>query len=152
MADSGTWLQISGEFPPTLVTNKPSRKLEMGETPNCTGVSATDEGFMQTGTIPTVDTRTVRTYTISGTDYEWHFNRLWRFTLSQVIYGAPDYTDVYYAQGPGYFDLNELDGTTDPILKMLPLGGKDMAFMRAGGTSFIINANDVFGAPGLLVI
>ena len=141
---TGSWVQISAQFPPKLVTNNASRKLEADSTPNCTGISPTAEGFMQTSSIPSVDTRTVRTYSVGGNTYEWHFTRLWRFNESQVIFGAPDYTDVYYPQGPGYFDMNELDGSTDPILKMLPLGNKDMAFMRAGGTNFIVNANDLF--------
>lgn len=142
---NGTWVQIAGEFPPKLVTNKPSRKLEIGETPNCTGINALAEGYMQTGTIPTVDTRAVRTYTIGGTDYEWHYKRLWRFSQSQVIYGAPDYTSVYFPQGDGYEDLNEVDGASVPILKMLPLGGKDMVFLRSTGSHVFINANDIFG-------
>ena len=142
MAENGSWVQIAGEFPPKLVTNNPSRKLEMGDTPNCTGISPTDEGYMATSTIPSVDARTVRSYTVGGNAYEWHYDRLWRFSQSQVIYGAPNYTDVYLPQGAGYFDLNDLDGTTDPILKMLPFGGNAMAFMRAGGTHIVGNADN----------
>jgi len=136
---TGTWVKIAGEFPPTLVTNNPSRKLEVGETPNCTGISPTAEGYMQTSSIPTVDTANVRQYTVGGNVYEWHYKRLFRFSGAQVIYGAPDYTTVYYPQGDGYEDLLESSGS---ILRMLPLGGKDLAFMRASGTTVFVNAND----------
>jgi len=136
---AGSWVKIAGEFPPKLVTNKPSRKLELGETPNCTGISPTAEGYMQTSSIPTVDTANVRQYTVGGNTYEWHYKRLFRFSGAQVIYGAPDYTTVYFPQGDGYEDLLESSGT---ILRMLPLGNKDLAFLRAAGTTVFVNAND----------
>jgi len=136
---SGGWIQIAGEFPPKLVTNNASRLLEMGNTPNCTGIDPTAEGYMKTSSIPTVDARTVRQFTVGGNVYDWYYGRMWRASTNQVIWGAPNYTDVYLAQGAGYQDLNQ---STASILKILPLGEKDLAFMRTTGTNIFVNAND----------
>ena len=133
------WMKLAGDFPPGLVTNIPSSLLNEGFTPDASNIDINADGYMTYGTIPSGTARTVRQYTIGGKAYDYHYERCWRFSGSQVIYNSPIYTTVFLPQGQGLLDLNESSGN---ILAMLPIGGTGLIFLRDGGSNVIAQAND----------
>lgn len=126
------------EGTPGLVSNLPAIQLDENQSPSVSGISATAEGFLTKGTIPTGTARVVKTYTISTVEYEWHFNRLWRIdnsgTTPKVVYGAPEYIATYYRQGTGEIECRESTGN---ILKLMPFGNSLAVFKADGG--YVIN-------------
>jgi len=132
-------MKLSGNFPPKLVTNNPATLLQESETPEATGISVSSEGYMANGTIPTGAARTTRSYSVSGNTWYWYYDRLWRFSGSTVYYNAPYYTTVIYPQALGNVDLN---GNSNSILAMIPIGETGLIFMRNGGSNILAQAND----------
>ena len=126
---SYSWVLLSGDFPPTLNTRSPVTDLVFHESPNCYGVEADVTGKLTTGSCPSGTAAIVKTYTIGETSYEWHFNRLWRISDSQLIYGAPEYSTAYYAQNLSHLDFPE-DGNS--LLKMHPVGDSMIVFKSTG--------------------
>jgi hypothetical protein len=98
-------------------------------TPSAYGLELDASNFLVGGSVPTGTTAVEKTYTISATDYVYHFNRLWRFTGTQLIYSAPEYTSVYYPSGIGHLDFNE---DTNSITKIVPLQNSLVAFKTTG--------------------
>ena len=154
--DKQEWTRLAGPFPASLVTNRPEEQLKPNETPNATGLSVTDEGYLVKGTQPAGTARTVKTYAdvvtpdglvtpAAKATYEWHYKRLWRLDTSTAIlhYGAPRYTNAYYRQGAGQIDFNE-DGTTK-FLKMLPIGESGLILLKTTGAYIIPNAAGLDG-------
>ena len=162
-APDGKWIELAGSFPPELVTNAAPDTLEANQTPDATGISATDEGYIVRDVdIPTADTRIVKTYTAVNTpdglvtpafkaDYEWRYNRLWRLSTvaldgagcaNRLVYGAPGYTNAYYRQGEGEIDFNE---DTSPLLAKMPIGGAGWALFKATGGYIVPNATSTRG-------
>jgi len=133
------WMKLAGNFPPGLVTNVPDSLLKEDFTPDAANMNINADGYMQSGTIPSGTARTVQQYTIGANVYDYHYERLWRFSGSQVIFNAPIYTAVYLPQGTGTLDLNESSGS---ILAMLPIGETGLIFLRSGGSNIITQAND----------
>jgi len=135
---SYSWVLLSGDLPPTLNTRSPATDLTPAETPSSYGIEPNRIGKLVNGTCPAGTAAVVKTYTIGGTDYEWHFNRVWRISGTQLIYGAPEYTTVYYPQGLGHLDFTE-DGNS--LLKMLPVGDSMIVF-KTTGAYLIPNVSD----------
>lgn len=132
-----TWVKLSDELPPTLNSRAPASDLTEGETPLAYGIDANRSGKLMEGSCPTGTAAIVKTYTVSSA-YEWHFNRLWRISSTQLIYGAPEYTTAYYPQGLGHLDFNE---DSNSLIKMLPVGDSMMVF-KSTGAYIIPNATD----------
>lgn len=133
------WVVLAEKFPCGLANFPPATEIGTGATPACTGVDMGSIGYLKTGTVPTGATRTVKSYTISGTAYEWHFRRLWRVSANKLIWGALDYTTAYFPQDRGEIDLPESGDS--PILKMLPVG-TSLVIFTAAGAHVLTNAND----------
>jgi len=137
------WITLAEGFPCGLVTNRPPQDLSENQSPAATNLDATDEGFLKVGTIPTADTRVVKTYEIGdpAVTYEWHYGRLWRLdtTSDSIVYGAPEYTAVYFRQGPGEIPLPH--DAQDP-LKMLEIGVGGLIVFKSTGAYILRNASD----------
>ena len=136
------WEVLADEFPPTLATNRNNTQLEPNETPNCTGINPEREGYISTGTQPTATTAAVKTYTISAVVYKWFYNRVWRFSTTKLIWGAPEYTAVYYRQGKGEHDFTE-DAQT--IVTFLPIGESGLVIFKSTGAYILGNASNQGG-------
>jgi len=140
-----TWFTIADGFPPTLVTDRPATELKPNESPSVSDIGATEEGYLVSGSIPAGTTRVVKTYSSvanqagSTANYEWHYNRLWRISGSQVLYGAPDYTGKYYTQGTSTLDFND---DANAVLKILEVGRTGLAFFKTTGCYVLYNAMD----------
>ena len=133
------WMMLAGGFPPTLVTNAPSTDLKPAQTPAATGIDATAEGYLKTGTMPAAVTKVTKTYTVGGVVYTWYYDRMWKISGATLIYGAPDYTDLYLAQEEGLIDFNE---DTKDVLAFLPIGTDGLAVFKESGAYIIQNASD----------
>lgn len=129
------------EGTPALVTNLPAMQLDEDQSPSVSGISATAEGFLTKGSIPSGTARTVKLFGA----YEWHFNRLWRIdntgTTPVVRYGAPDYTATYYRQHTGDIEMYH---STANALKIMPFGNS-MAIFKSDGGYVINGANSQAG-------
>lgn len=150
------WVVLGDEFPPALVTNLSDSQLGPGQTPVAYGLKATEQGFLQTGTISAGTTRVAKTYTIAGDfsgTYTWHYNRLWKIggtTTNVLLFGAPRYNNQFYAQLAGAIEFSE---DTNPILMFFPIGASGLLVLKASGAYVIYNANDQlarFERSGLL--
>ena len=136
------WLEISGDMPPTLVTNAAPTDLKASQTPAATGLSVTAEGYMQTGTIPTGITRVAKSYTISAVDYNWYYDRLWRASSANLLYYAPHYTTVALAQDKGELEFND---DAQSIVTFLPVGNTGLVVFKSTGAYIVPNANSYGG-------
>ena len=95
-------VQLAGQFPPSLNTSDDVTALKPYESPACYGVDMTRDGQLKTGTIPTTGTaRVAATRTFGGYTYLWHYDRCWRATGANLIYGAQFYDKSYVVQGKG---------------------------------------------------
>ena len=142
MASTRGWLQLANTFPPTLVTNAPATALKPSQTPATTGLDVTAEGYLSAGTIPSATTKVTKTYTVGGNVYTWYYDRLWRISTTQLIYGAPHYTATYYAQDQGVLEFNE---DANSILSFLPIGTDGLVVFKKSGAYIISNASDLSG-------
>lgn len=133
------WVVLGEKFPAGLASFPPPTEIGPGFTPACTGLDPNADGYLKTGSIPTGQTRIVKTYDIDGTTYEWHFRRLWRVTGNKLVWGALDYTATYYPQDRGEIDLPE--SGSNAIIKMLPVG-TSLALFTESGSFLLANAND----------
>lgn len=141
------WVTLAEGFPPSLVTNRPATNLKPNETPSATGISATDEGYIKGGLIPSGSARVAKTFTIGGTTYTQHYNRLWAISTTSLVYGAPRYTATYYRQNSGEYPFLHDSGN---ILAFLPIGETGLILFKTTGAFIIPNANDQdgnFAAP-----
>ena len=142
MPSTRGWLRLANGFPPTLVTNVPATALKPAQTPAATGIDVAAEGYLKTGSIPSTTTKITKTYSVGGETYTWYYDRLWRISSTQLIYGAPHYTATYYVQGKGVLEFNE---TVNSIVKFLPIGADGLIVMKAGGSYIISNASSLDG-------
>jgi len=139
MLSKDRWFVLAGGFPPTLNTNAPQTELKPNETPSCTGISPTAEGYIAGSAIPSGTTRVAKTYSVGGGTYNWYYERLWKINTTTLEYGAPDYTATYYRQGPGEIALPD---DSNSNLVFLPIGETGLIVFRASGAYIIPNAND----------
>jgi len=133
------WAVLADSFPPTLVTNTPKTRLEPGQTPNATGLKVTDEGYLLNAAIPSMSTRVLKTYTIGGDTWEWHYNRIWRISGTQLLYGAPEYTAIRFKQGIGHLDMQ--DDAETPV-KIMEIGNDGLVVFKTTGAYIVSNAAD----------
>jgi hypothetical protein len=92
---------LAGQFPPSVNTSDDVTALKPFESPACYGVDITRDGQLKTGTIPTGTSRVATTKTIGSTTYYWHYDRIWRSSGANLIYGAQFYDEKYVPQGRG---------------------------------------------------
>lgn len=137
------WSLLGDGFPPTLNTNSPAVTLKPNETPSCTGISVTDEGYIKAGTIPSGTTRIVKTYSIGSTTYTWYYNRLWLASSGNLVIGAPDYTGIYFKQRQGGIDFPD---DTNNIIVLHPIGATALIVFKSTGAYIVPEANDRTGA------
>jgi len=132
------WLKIAGDFPPTLNKEDDPTTLKVNETPAAYGIDINKPTLLKAGAVPTGTTALATTYTIDADTYNWWYNRLWRISGTQVIFGAPEYTATYYEQDIGHIDLPQ--GTGD-LVAIRPLGQTALIAFKAD-CFFIINNAD----------
>jgi len=145
------WLNLATGLP-GLVTNAPSSSLGEEQTPDATGLDMDALGYIKKGTIPSGESRLVRQYTVSDV-YDWHYRRMWRAENNQLIYGAPEYNSIYFRQGAGRVDFNDVidSGPVEqPIITFMPIGTTSMIVFKANGAYIIKNADSLGGGfnPG----
>ena len=141
---------VAGDFPPGLNTADPPTKLAANETPDGYGYSMSNDGVLQTGTIPGGTARVAKTYTITAgalsVPYIWHYNRLWNITnrtaatASNILrWGMPKLETKYYPQRAGAYEFNE-DAQT--IVQIIPFGADSMMVAKSTGSYVISNLAD----------
>jgi len=126
-------------LPSTLNTTMPPTDLSPVETPDCYGLNIEKDGRIAKGTIPSGTARVAKTLTISATTYYWHYNRAWRFSTTNLIFGAPNYNDVYYPQKFGKITLAE---DANNILAIVPFGQNQMCIAKSTGCYILSNCAD----------
>lgn len=126
-------VQLAGQFPPSLNTSDDVTALKPFESPACYGVDMTSDGQLRTGTIPTGTARVATTKT-AGSTFLWHYDRMWRFSGSQLIYGAKYYDKRYLVQGKGQIAAEAAIVGFQPALR------DNMWVYGASGSQFIDGA------------
>lgn len=145
---SGSWVQIGGNFPPTLNTEDNPRDLGVNQTPACTGIELGANGYLGAGAIPTGSSNSFVTFSgiklygqaaLDGFTYRKLYRRLWRSSENTLIYGAPNIEDEYFPQGLGkiVFDSS--------IVEFLPYGASGMAVFTTRGCVLLNGCDDMRG-------
>jgi len=139
------WVQLAGEFPPTLNKEDDVVNLKPEESPDCYGVDPDAEGLIKTASIATGTARTAPTGTGSYTGYNFYYDRLWKVRTGATTildYGAPKIRDAFFRQGLGKFEASAT------IITFMPALGASMWVATATGSHLIQNANDKRGFFG----
>lgn len=131
------WAELAGDFPPTLNKVNDPTNLKKNESPDAYGVDYASYGYLKTGTVPTGTARTATTKTISSTTYYWYYDRVWRSSTTQLIFGARKYDDVYVPEGFGSLTV---DAT---IVNFMPCFLNDMWIATASGSYILRNAYSI---------
>lgn len=124
----------NGTLPPGLNTSVPPTDIAADETPDSYNLSLSKDNRIAVGSVPTGTTRIAKTTTVSGTSYLWHYRRLWRFSGTDLYFGAPDYDDVYYAQRLGKIPFAE---DAQSIVAIVPFG-EDSIFVAKSTGSYVV--------------
>lgn len=139
------WVKLVGDTP-GLVTNTPSSALSEDQVPDATGLDMTVPGYLKSGTQPTATTLVQKTYTIGANTYYLHYRRLWRGASTQIIFGAPEYTSVYYPQGKGWIDCT--DDSESVMARPVPIGTSGLIFFKTTGAYILPSADNLGGNFG----
>jgi hypothetical protein len=129
-------VKLAGDFPPSVNTSDDVTALKPYESPACYGVDCQRDGQLKTGSIITGTARVATTKTIGSTTYYWHYDRMWRSSTADLIYGAKFYDDQYQIQGRGKVTAETAIVAFMPALKdqMWIAGGSGSEFID-GATS-----------------
>jgi len=133
------WVQLAGDFPPSVNNTDDPSKIKPFESPSCYGVDCTKDGYLKTGTIPSSVNAVVTTKTVHGVARLWYYNRLWNFSGMVLTFGAPDYDDFYYAQAMG-----KLKAYAN-IITILPCFNTDVVVITATGSHMVQQTVDARG-------
>jgi hypothetical protein len=140
------WLDFQQGGPPGLDKESDPAEMDAGFSPDAYGINLDTEGRLAKGTVPAGTARINKTVTnvngSPGDTFDWHYQRLWRFSGTSLIFGAPYYDDVYYRQGIGKILFDE-DALT--IVEFLPFGRDSMAIGKSTGSYVLGNLNDTRG-------
>jgi hypothetical protein len=133
------WVNLAGDFPPSVNTTDDPTKIKVFESPSCFGVDCTKDGYLKTGTIPASVAAVTTTKTVHGVTRYWYYNRLWNFSGMVLNYGAPDYDDFFYRQMMG-----KLKAYAN-IVTILPCFNTDLIAITATGSHMIQQTVDARG-------
>jgi hypothetical protein len=125
---------LAGQFPPSLNTSDDVASLKPFESPACYGVDMTADGLLKSGSIPSGTTRVATSKTVGATSYIWHYDRMWRASGANLIYGAKYYDKTYVFQGKGKIAAEATIVGFQPVLR------NDMWVYGGSGSQFIRNA------------
>ena len=131
---------LADNLPPKLVTEVPAHKLGADQTPDAYGLDVLYDGTIANSGLTryTAGASYIPPQvTIATVAYDWIYNRAWRHSGSNLIYGAPNYDDVYFPQGLGKVYFPEGD-----ILDIAPLGTDSLCVLVAGGVVILQNCGD----------
>jgi len=137
-----SWQTLSEGFPSGLVTNNPTTALSPNQTPDCINIDITKEGYLSQGSTPTTTSYSLEKVNADIGTCFWMYNRLWQIDEDTILYGSPDYTAVYFAQGIGEIEIPRCSGT---ITRLTPLGQTSMCVVWSDGMQIIYNAADQNG-------
>jgi len=133
------WLELAGDFPPSLNKEVANTQLKVGETPDSYGIDPGADGVLKSGSCPVGTARVATTKSVAGNTYYWYYNRLWRIVTTALHVGAPWLDDIFLTQEMSLFDLI----TTG--IEVIPIGNDQMAVVTATGTYFMDNCRDTRG-------
>ena len=133
------WLALADGFTPTLNTDDDPASLKPNESPACYGVDCTADGFLKTGSVLTGTARTAPTRTIGASTYSWYYDRVWRISSADLIYGAKYYDTVYVPQGFGKVTAEA------NIINFMPAFSNDIWVVTASGSHILSNAISATG-------
>lgn len=137
---------LGANFPPGLNTATPATDIGVDESPDAYGFDLTEDGVIAKGTIPSADSRVLKSVTLSTVPYFWAYNRLWNITnrtastgSTILTYGALNYEDIFHPQGLSkiYFDEN-----SDNILAIQPFGADSMFVAKTSGSYVLSGISD----------
>ena len=128
-------------FPPRLNTEVPASELNTAETPDAYGLDLEADGVIAKSTVPSSTSRVQKSVTIGAETYYWHYDRLWRFTGTELMVGAMSYDAIWLRDGHSLY-FNEDSGA---ILAIVPFGRDNMMVMKATGSYVIENCFDTRG-------
>ena len=136
------WLNFERSGPPGLDKETDPATMDAGSSPDAYGINLDTENRLAKGSIPTGTARINKTFTVNSNVYDWVYQRLWRFSTNELIYGAIHYTDSYYKQGIGKIVYDE---DAQAIIEILPFGGDSLAIAKSTGAYVLSNLNDTRG-------
>jgi len=133
-------LTIADEFPASVNNTDSPTDLKSWETPDGYGYSITNDGLLaKNTTMPLGTTRISRSVSITTTNYNWYYRRLWRINGTTLDYYAPDYDDVLVRQKSSRVPFNE---DTNNIVEIVPFGGDNMCVAKRTGSYILGNIVD----------
>lgn len=130
------WMQFATEFPAGLDTETDATSMKDGFTPDAFGMGIEYPGLLYASAIPSGSSAIKKTYTISEIVWSWFYNRLWRASGSDIIYNAPEYSDVVYPQGISVISFDE---DTQDVITFFPIGGGMMYVGKSTG-GYVVSA------------
>lgn len=129
-----------GEFPPGLNTRTETYNLRADETPDGYGFDLdTDGAIKKSVATPTGKSRVARTVTITSTNYYWYYDRLWRYSDTNLFYYAKFYDDVVVPQRNSKIVFNEDKAR---IKNICPYGQDSMVVAKTSGSYLLSNISD----------
>ena len=134
------WYELAGKFPPSVNNYADASTLKPFESPACYGVDCDEIGYLKTGSIPSAVTKVSRTITIGSDTYTWWYNRMWKASGNNMIWGPPEYDDFYIPH-----DVGKLRADAS-IVTFIPFAGSALGVVTATGTNVIRNAADPSGS------
>ena len=136
------WVQLAGQFPPSLNKEEDPTRLKPFESPDCYGVDPDKDGRLKSGSVPSGTARSAPTRTIGSTTYYWYYDRLWRLsaTSQRLLCGIPSLDTVFLKQaGAGPLLANSA------IVTYLPCLQDAMLVVTATGSHLANNVKDPRG-------
>jgi hypothetical protein len=135
------YVVLAGEFPPSLNTDADPTQLKPFESPDCYGVNCESDGLLRTGSIVSGTARASVDKTVGGVSYKWYYDRLWRSTGTDLVYGSPAIDNIFLAQwtGPGRFTCDA------SIVTYMPALDNQMWVCTATGSHLIRRMDDPRG-------
>ena len=136
-------VDLVGGFPPGLNTTVAPADLKGDESPDCYGLDLDKDGRLARGTtMPSGTTRVAKTYTVSAATWYEHYQRLWRASGTNLLFGARFYTDAVVPQAFGKITFTE---DANSILGFIPFGRDSLFVLKTTGAYVISNITDTRG-------
>lgn len=130
---------LANDFPPGLNTAAPATEIAPNETPDGYGYDLARDGLLVQGAIPSGTARVATAISISGNDYYYHYDRLWRANGTALEYYARFYNDVLVKQRLAKIVFSE---DAQSVLVFIPFGQDSMFVGKSTGAYVLSNCAD----------
>lgn len=141
-------VSLAEVFPPGLDTETDPTRLQDGFTPDGFGFDLERKDRLATGTIPTGESRVVRTIDITINNvtntYFWIYNRLWLNDGNLLRFGMPLMDEIFLPHNQGVVPCNTLTNNDPSIDLILPFSG-NLLLGKSNGSFIVPGADSLQG-------